>query len=102
MEYSIEQKTEAIRKAKELKKFYTHLTSYVLVNLGLLLLNLIQIYTSGGEFELHKFWVIWVILGWGIGIFSQYLKIKVGNVFLGENWEEKKVREILEKQSGNN
>ena len=43
-------------RVKELKGFYTHATAYVLVNIGLFVINLL---TGGG------WWFYWPLLGWG-------------------------------------
>ena len=50
---------EAFRYVRKLRGFYVHLFQYVLVNLGLLAINLI--------FMPQRLWVLWVIGGWGIG-----------------------------------
>jgi hypothetical protein len=46
-------------RAKELRDFYTHATVYVLVNIGLFVINVL---TGGG------WWFYWPLLGWGIGL----------------------------------
>jgi hypothetical protein len=46
-------------RVKELKGFYTHATAYVLVNIGLFVINLL---TGGG------WWFYWPLLGWGVGL----------------------------------
>lgn len=48
-----------------LRGFYGHATAYALVNAGLLLINLL---TSPAYL-----WVVWPLLGWGIGLASHGL-----------------------------
>lgn len=75
----------AQKRVKELKSFYGNLISYCIVIPGLIIINLI---TSPDDI-----WFYWPMLGWGIGIAAHGM-----NVFaIGRTWEEKKIREILEK-----
>jgi hypothetical protein len=46
-------------RAKELREFYTHATIYVLVNIGLFVIDLIT-----GE----GWWFYWPLLAWGVGL----------------------------------
>ncbi|WP_312902039.1 2TM domain-containing protein [Chryseobacterium taichungense] len=75
----------AQKRVKELKSFYGNLISYCIVIPALIIINLI---TSPDDI-----WFYWPMLGWGIGIAAHGM-----NVFaIGKSWEEKKIREILEK-----
>ena len=82
----------ARKHVRQLRKFYEHLLSYVTVNALLAVLNYL---TSPGHW-----WVIWVILGWGIGLVSHGLSVfAYGGVF-GRDWEERKIRELMGKRRG--
>ena len=50
----------------EKKIFKIHLTAYLVINGILLIANLL--FTPG------KYWIIWPIFGWGIGVVSHYIK----------------------------
>ena len=80
------------QKAKErvtvLRGFYRHLSVYVIVNLGLFLINM----TTSPE----SLWFIWPLTGWGIAIVLHTLRVFSGP--LGSNWEEKKIAELMEKE----
>ena len=54
-----EKLARARRRVEALKGFYVHLIVFVLVMLGLVVVNAL----TGGPW-----WVIWVFLGWGIGV----------------------------------
>ncbi|MFH1950375.1 MAG: 2TM domain-containing protein [Pseudomonadota bacterium] len=83
---------EAKRRVKELKDFYTNLLTYVGVNVLLIIINLI---TSPGSL-----WFYWVTIFWGIGIVLHASKVFiVKGKFLGKEWEDKKIKEIMEKES---
>ncbi|KMQ69773.1 histidine kinase [Chryseobacterium sp. FH2] len=77
----------AQKRVKEIKGFYGNLISYCIIIPFLLILNLI---TSP-----KNLWFYFPMLGWGIGLVAHGM-----NVFaIGKNWEERKIREILEKQN---
>lgn len=76
----------AVKRVKELKGFYGNLISYCIVIPFLVIINLI---TSPKEI-----WFYWPMLGWGIGVVAHAM-----NTFaIGKNWEEKKIREIMNNQ----
>lgn len=76
----------AVKRVKELKGFYGNLISYCIVIPFLVIINLL---TSPGQL-----WFYWPMLGWGIGLLAHGM-----NVFaIGRNWEEKKIREIMNNQ----
>ncbi|MGN7756032.1 2TM domain-containing protein [Chryseobacterium sp. 22532] len=80
---------KAEKRVKELKGFYGNLTSYCLVIPFLIALNLL---TSPDHL-----WFYWPMLGWGIGITAHAV-----NVFgIGKEWEEKKIRELMEQDAKN-
>lgn len=90
MNTSIENSAEEqriIEHVKELKGFYTHLITYVVVISFLLVINLV---TSA-----DYLWVIWPALGWGIGIVNHGLNVfEVFNLF-GARWERKQIEKRL-------
>lgn len=80
----------AKKRVKELKEFYSHLASYILVISFLCFINL--------QFSPEHIWFYWPMLGWGIGLF--FHAVGVFNIipFFGKDWEEKKIRELIEKE----
>lgn len=58
----------AERRADLKLSFRAHLFAYLLVNAGLVAINLIQ--TPGGYF-----WAIWPIIGWGLGLAAHYVAV---------------------------
>lgn len=78
----------------KLRRFYTDVLIYGLVNLGLILIWAI----SGGGY----FWPIWVIVGWGIGLgvhaFSLGLIPQMNAMipFMTAEWEDQEVRRLME------
>ena len=85
-----EQYESARKRAKEIKEFYSHLLSYVVVNLFLMALNLL---TSPDHL-----WFFWPMFGWGIGIAVHAMKTFNLMPFLGKDWEERKLKEFMEEE----
>ena len=80
-------------RVRSLRAFYKHATVFVLVNLGLLVVNLVT--------SRHTLWFLWVVLGWGIGLAVHALRVLgLRGRRLGSNWERRKVREEMERDRG--
>lgn len=79
----------AKERVEELKKFYSHLTTYILVIGGLAALN----YWVN---QFHYMWFLWAAFGWGIGMVSHALKTFRLNPFFGKNWEERKIKQFMD------
>ncbi len=84
---------QARRRVKELKGFYIHALNYLLVNA---LLVAIYFLTTRGDVA-HNYWFKWPLMGWGVGLAFHGLAVFGFRGFLGEEWEEKKIREIMDK-----
>ncbi|WP_277015377.1 2TM domain-containing protein [Flavobacterium lindanitolerans] len=80
---------KAQKKVEDIKGFYGNLTSYIVVNIGLAALNLI---TSPAHL-----WFLYPAIGWGIGVAIHGMTVFNYMPFLGSDWEEKKIRELMEK-----
>lgn len=84
----------AKKRVKEIKGFYIHALVFALVNLFLIGVKFAK-YESFEEFFQHnQFWGIGL---WGIGLFAHGLSVFLPNFILGNNWEEKKIRELMDK-----
>ena len=82
---------QAIIYVRDIKGFYTHLITYVIVIVGLFALNLI---TSSGHL-----WAIWPALGWGIGVSIHGINVfEVFNLF-GPDWEKRQIEKRLKRNS---
>ena len=77
---------QARARVEQLKGFYTHAAAYVVVNIGLFVINLL---TPG------SWWFYWPLLGWGLGLGVHALNMFVLGGGLGQDWEERKTRELM-------
>ena len=77
---------------KELKTFYAALSSYVLVNLFLAFIN----YMSNGW---SNMWFLWPLFGWGFGVAMHAFKVFGFMGIYGKEWEERKIKELMDKDS---
>ena len=80
----------AKKKVEELKGFYIHFAIYLLMIPVFIYMNM-----KSTGFP----WAIFPIIGWGAGISSHAMEVFNYNPFLGKNWEEKKIRELMDKEN---
>ena len=77
----------AFNQVRKLKDFYIHLAQYVLV---VALLAVINALTTP-----NHWWVQWVVMGWGIGVFFHWLQISERFGLFGSKWEKEQVEKRL-------
>ena len=84
---------QARKRVEALKGFYIHATAFVLVNIALFAINMLV----GGTW-----WFYWPLIGWGIGLGAHALGVFGfgGSGPWGQDWEERKTREMMEKERG--
>lgn len=78
---------KAKERVEEIKGFYIHLITYILVNAVLVVINLL----TSPEY----YWFIWPLMGWGVGLIIHAISVFGG--LLGKSWEERKIKEIMDK-----
>jgi hypothetical protein len=83
----------AKKQVEEIKGFYGNLISYIVVNVGLVIVNLM---TSP-----NHLWFYWPLLWWGMGVVFHGLRAFKYMPFITKDWEEKKIREYMEEEQGN-
>ncbi|WP_394750533.1 2TM domain-containing protein [Spongiimicrobium salis] len=80
----------AKERVEAIKKFYSSLFSYIVF---ITLLGALNYYTNQWEYM----WFLWAAFGWGIGIVVKAVKVFGTNVFMGRDWEERKIKEFMDK-----
>jgi hypothetical protein len=81
---------KAQKKVEDIKGFYGNLFSYVIVISGLAVLNVI---TSP-----EHLWFFYPAIGWGIGVAIHFCTVFNFMPFLGRDWEERKIKELLDNE----
>ncbi len=84
---------KAQKRVEDIKGFYGHLTSFIVVNIGLITLNL-------GTSPKHL-WFLYPFIGWGIGLLAHGMSVFNYMPFLNSDWEERKIRELMGKDRNN-
>ena len=80
----------AKKRVEDIKGFYVHLGIYLGVNFILMILNLV------GDRE--DIWFHWGAIFWGLGLFMHGLGVFYLDRFT-KDWEERKIKELLEKEN---
>lgn len=91
---------KAEEKVKEIKGFYFHLFIYLIVNLAWVIVLLVM-----GEMSSYTKYGFWgmgygqlsMVFFWGIGLLIHWLLVFIKNISISKNWEERKIKELLEK-----
>ena len=77
----------ALAQVRKLRGFYIHLAQYAIVVTLLAIVNLVT--------YPRYFWVLWVALGWGIGVLFHGLRVFDKVPFLSGEWERRQVEKHL-------
>ncbi|MFC0343593.1 2TM domain-containing protein [Epilithonimonas hispanica] len=85
---------EAKKRVKKLKGFYSHLTIYILVNLFIVFINIQDLKPGESYFQYKNFITL---IFWGIGLVAHGMSVFVPQFVLGRNWEERKIKELMNK-----
>ena len=80
----------AKKRVEKLKVFYLHLGIYIASIPFFIYLN----YVSNVNFP----WAFFPIFGWGIGVLNHASEAFNYSPFFGKKWEERKIRELMEKE----
>lgn len=80
---------QARKKVHEMRGFYINLISFCVVIPILIFINL--------TFSPDFYWFIFSTLGWGIGLFSQWMHVFGKSSFFGVEWERKLTERMMAK-----
>lgn len=90
---------QAVNKVKKLKGFYTHALVYVVINIMVVIAN-VQNYDPGESF--FQFKTFMTAFFWGIGLLAHAMSTFIPYFILGKDWEERKIKELMEKDRNAN
>lgn len=90
----------AKKRVKSIKEFYSHLVTYIIINIFISCVILYGLTRSEFEFSEAIFhigvYMTWIF--WGIGLFFHWLGVFGFNSFFGKSWEEKKLKELMQNE----
>lgn len=78
----------ALERVEKMKEFYQNLVTYLIMVPVFIYVNL--------TFVPHFHWFWFPILGWGFGVVFHGLEAFNYNIFLGKNWEDRKIKELMD------
>ena len=87
---------QALKRVKRIKGFYTHLIVYIVINIGLLIVN-----NNNSTENFWRWQTFSTVLFWGIGLLAHGLSVFMPTMLMGKDWEERKIRELMEKEKQN-
>ncbi len=90
---------EVQEKVDKMKKFYSHLTIYIFVNAMIIFVNYTNSRDEGSIFQWKYFSTA---IFWGIGLAAHGLNVFSSDLLFGSNWEERKIREIMDRERKRN
>ena len=85
----------ALKRVRKLKGFYNHLAAYLIFNTIIILTN------NHGKLGTAAFWqfqTFSIAFFWGIGLMAHAASVFGRNLFCGQQWEERKIKELMGKQ----
>ncbi|MCW3160678.1 2TM domain-containing protein [Chryseobacterium oryctis] len=87
---------EAEKRVKKIKSFYMSVIIYVFVNIFILFLNYKALKAEQTIWELKYFALPFF---WGMGLLIYGMVVFIPGFFLGKNWEERKVKQLMEDEN---
>jgi len=89
----------AQKRVKKIKGFYTHLGVYICVNIFIVYINFSNLKLDESYFQPKNFVTAFF---WGIGLAAHALSVFGIDAIFGRDWEERKIKEILDKDKKQN
>lgn len=86
---------QAKKRVNDERGFHTHLCIYIIINVVILYIN--TNFNSQG-FKDWSQWHLYITpISWGIGLIIHGLKVFNHNSVFGRSWEERKIKELMDK-----
>lgn len=79
---------KARKRVEKMKDFYSNLASYCIIIPLLAYIN----YKTFWDFK----WFYFPMIGWGVGLLFHFLDAFGYHIFLGKDWEERKIKELMD------
>lgn len=92
-DYENSKYVRAVERVEKMKEFYQNLVTYLVMIPVFIYINLRFVP------QFHWFW--FPIFGWGIGVLFHGLEAYNYSVFMGKDWESKKIKELMDNDKNN-
>ncbi|MDO6599954.1 histidine kinase [Tenacibaculum sp. 1_MG-2023] len=92
-DYENSKYVRAVERVEKMKEFYQNLVTYLVMVPVFIYINLRFVP------QFHWFW--FPIFGWGIGVLFHGLEAHNYSVFMGKDWESKKIKELMDNDKNN-
>ena len=89
---------EALKRVKKIKGFYSHAVVYVIINIMIVIINVQDLDKGESYFQFKNFMTAFF---WGLGLLAHGLSVFLPDFIMGQNWEERKIKEFMEKEKAN-
>lgn len=89
----------AKKRVRSISGFYKHLAAYVIINAFLITLSYVRL--DPGE-NFWSFGTFSTAFFWGIGLAFHVFSVFYNNVFFGKEWEDRKIKEYMDKDKNSN
>ncbi|AZA81401.1 histidine kinase [Chryseobacterium lactis] len=86
---------EAEKRVKRIRGFYMFIFIYIAVNLFILFLNYRELKPGQTIWHIKYFLLPFF---WGMGLIAYGMRAFLPGFILGSKWEEKKIKELMEKE----
>ena len=84
----------AQKRVKDIKGFYIHLVVYLFINTAIFVVTTQEQGFIDGLSDLSNYTTIFF---WGIGLFAHWASVFGPGFLFGKQWEERKIKELMEK-----
>lgn len=85
----------ARKKVKSIKGFYKHLTVYIIINAAMIIVKALNLEPGEPFFHWGTFSTAFF---WGLGLLFHGFGVFGTDLFLGAGWEERKIKEYMDRQ----
>jgi 2TM domain len=89
---------EALKRVKKVKGFYTHLIVFIVINIMIFIVKYQELEVNENFLQFKTFFTF---LCWGVGLFAHGLSVFLPSMVLGRDWEERKIKQLMEKDKNN-
>ncbi|OIQ17266.1 MAG: hypothetical protein BM557_08615 [Flavobacterium sp. MedPE-SWcel] len=85
----------AKKRVRSIRGFFIHLMVFILVNAFLLFLKWVKLDEGQSLFTFNN---LSTVFFWGFGVLFHAIGVFGTKVFLGSDWEERKIKEMMEQE----